>query len=477
MQPPGETGRRYYVPPASATGPTSRPELSALEMIRPGDEVAVVWSGDPKRMIQSIRLIRRAAEEPAAATPQPEPARPAAPVAAAAEPAVVPTVAAGTSASEQANALIDDAVAFANRLLELPIYALLGVAVFAGIVVLMYSRRLDHLDRPRAARRMRWMLFVIGLFYVFVVLDRKLANLQAQMNALRQEMGERKLADLNQHAATPAAATTTDKTYLFDLATAQSAMEKTFKSVTLRPAVYDAATNVVQIQIGDPLVKAFLAVIDLKNPQVEIRLGTTVDKKRLTTAFAKENDCTVAINGEAGQSPAMNSGFGPWRGHMVYRGQVISEEQPGNPRPFLSFDAGNHAAYRPQVAADRSLPANVPNVIWGRLDAVVSGVVQTADERFRQPRTAMGVSQDGTKLFLLVIDGRQPRYSTGMTRAEVGHTLKAFGAYDGMLCDEGGSSCIYLKQFGGIANIPSDNAGTERPTYTHFGITLKARMN
>ena len=42
--------------------------------------------------------------------------------------------------------------------------------------------------------------------------------------------------------------------------------------------------------------------------------------------------------------------------------------------------------------------------------------------------------------------------------------------------DEGGSSCIYLKKFGGIVNSPSDNAGEERPTYTHFGIHLRERQ-
>ncbi len=61
----------------------------------------------------------------------------------------------------------------------------------------------------------------------------------------------------------------------------------------------------------------------------------------------------------------------------------------------------------------------------------------------------------------------------GFTRAEAGNLLKAFGAYNGMLCDEGGSSCMYLKRLGGICNIPSDSRGRERPTYTHFGIALR----
>ena len=82
----------------------------------------------------------------------------------------------------------------------------------------------------------------------------------------------------------------------------------------------------------------------------------------------------------------------------------------------------------------------------------------------------MGISADGTKLILMVADGRQQNYSVGLMRTEVGQVLKAFGASNGMLCDEGGSSCMYMAPFG-IGNSPSD--GQERVTYTHFGVVVK----
>ena len=62
----------------------------------------------------------------------------------------------------------------------------------------------------------------------------------------------------------------------------------------------------------------------------------------------------------------------------------------------------------------------------------------------------------------------------GCTRSEAGWLLKAFGATDGMLCDEGGSSCMYVEWLGGICNSPCDFQGSERPTYTHFGISVNA---
>ena len=42
-----------------------------------------------------------------------------------------------------------------------------------------------------------------------------------------------------------------------------------------------------------------------------------------------------------------------------------------------------------------------------------------------------------------------------------------------MLCDEGGSSCMYLQSTDSIVNTPSDQQGRERPTYTHFGISIQ----
>ena len=125
------------------------------------------------------------------------------------------------------------------------------------------------------------------------------------------------------------------------------------------------------------------------------------------------------------------------------------------------------------VFTNRSVSPTAFNAIWGRSDLLVEGEIRGSDFVNRQPRTAMAISQDGTRLFLMVADGRQAGYSGGMTLPAVGQFLKAFGAYNAMGCDEGGSSCIYLKKFGSIVNSPSDNYGQERPTYTHFGIHLR----
>lgn len=79
----------------------------------------------------------------------------------------------------------------------------------------------------------------------------------------------------------------------------------------------------------------------------------------------------------------------------------------------------------------------------------------------RQPRTAMGVTEDG-KLLILVCDGRGMGGSAGMTLQEVAAKLKSLGAVDAMNFDGGGSSQIVGFE-GKILNRPSDaGAGSEQ---------------
>ncbi|GBD93158.1 hypothetical protein BMS3Abin05_00741 [bacterium BMS3Abin05] len=78
----------------------------------------------------------------------------------------------------------------------------------------------------------------------------------------------------------------------------------------------------------------------------------------------------------------------------------------------------------------------------------------------RHPRTAIGISRDRRKLIWMVVDGRQPGYSVGMTLRELADFLKKQGAYDAINLDGGGSSTMIVR--GKLVNHPSDAAG-ERP--------------
>lgn len=78
----------------------------------------------------------------------------------------------------------------------------------------------------------------------------------------------------------------------------------------------------------------------------------------------------------------------------------------------------------------------------------------------RHPRTAVGVRSNGAWLFV-VVDGRQPKVSKGMTLAELAALMKSLGCSDALNLDGGGSTTLYLR--GRVVNSPSDTGNRERP--------------
>ena len=68
-----------------------------------------------------------------------------------------------------------------------------------------------------------------------------------------------------------------------------------------------------------------------------------------------------------------------------------------------------------------------------------------------EPRTALGYNAD--KLFLVVADGRQPKYSTGLTLHELASILIELGATEAINLDGGSSSTFVVNDT--VVNKPS----------------------
>lgn len=73
----------------------------------------------------------------------------------------------------------------------------------------------------------------------------------------------------------------------------------------------------------------------------------------------------------------------------------------------------------------------------------------------RNPRTGVGTTPDG-KILMVAVDGRQPRYSVGMTLAEFTDLFLSLGADYALNLDGGGSTTIVTN--GNVRNRPSDGA-------------------
>lgn len=99
-------------------------------------------------------------------------------------------------------------------------------------------------------------------------------------------------------------------------------------------------------------------------------------------------------------------------------------------------------------------------------NAVSDGTIITG----RQPRTALGISEDGNTIILLVVDGRGT--SIGATQSEMVELMKEYGAYNAMHLDGGGSSTMVVETAEedslSVKNEPSD--GSPRKIMTALGI-------
>lgn len=110
------------------------------------------------------------------------------------------------------------------------------------------------------------------------------------------------------------------------------------------------------------------------------------------------------------------------------------------------------------LALDKNL---IAEAVSGRQMLLNDGVAQS-DDTHLEPRTAVGVTKSGKRLFILVGDGRRKEYSNGLSYADMAQIFKSLGAYDALNLDGGGSSSFCLSvgdgKFAPI-NRPSDRAG------------------
>ena len=80
----------------------------------------------------------------------------------------------------------------------------------------------------------------------------------------------------------------------------------------------------------------------------------------------------------------------------------------------------------------------------------------------RHPRTAVGISRDGKKLFMVTVDGRQPQISIGQSLQELGRYMAKLGCWKAINLDGGGSTSMIVR--GEVVNKPSDRTGPRTVT-------------
>lgn len=135
-------------------------------------------------------------------------------------------------------------------------------------------------------------------------------------------------------------------------------------------------------------------------------------------------------------------------------------------KTLYQLQIGEKVSVKAYLIPERGNPVwkEISFLIQGGPTLIENGEIVNYDEGFNEnlifkkhPRTIIGETMDGN-LILMVIDGRNPIRSEGLTIEELKSLLKRLGLKNALNLDGGGSTTLYLK--GKIYNTPSD--GRER---------------
>lgn len=200
-----------------------------------------------------------------------------------------------------------------------------------------------------------------------------------------------------------------------------------------------------------------------------------------TSEFLKRHRLQLAINGDFFK-PFWSKG--PWnyypkhgdrvytRGLSVHQGQVITPAVWNRPSLYISRD-GSPSFQEPKGGAYYAVSGEsiyLRNGKWA---------LKTPDKSFwrgsKFPRSSLGLSADGKTLFMIVVDGRQPGYSEGLTVREMADIVSRHGVDTALDLDGGGSETLVMEGKDGepeLLNCPIDNwiPDRERPVANQLGL-------
>ena len=228
-----------------------------------------------------------------------------------------------------------------------------------------------------------------------------------------------------------------------------------------------------------PLVVS-IARVDLRQPGAEIVLSEPASDGKYaaetTEAFARAQGVAVAINshffypfesnnpvdyyphgGDPVQAIGIAAADGTLHGGQAWRGATVHFDR--EPRGVLGLPDRRDALW---------------DAVTGRNILIADGQVEHPEGSGLAPRVGLGLADDGRTLVLVVVDGRQPGYSEGMTIAELADLMHALGADDAIELDGGGSATLVVRDDGelDVLNCPIHTRipGRMRPVASHIGV-------
>jgi exopolysaccharide biosynthesis protein len=196
---------------------------------------------------------------------------------------------------------------------------------------------------------------------------------------------------------------------------------------------------------------------------------------RTTAQFMKDFKVQIAINGDGFTYPkGVPNKCGPGTDPVKPNGLAISGGTTYNTGGAETTFYVN----RKNLATINIPPGNAMQAISGDRLLVARGKpVAGLDTTLLNPRSALGLSQNGRRLILMVVDGRQPGYSEGVYFTELASLMIYYGAYTAMNLDGGGSSAMVVQgadKLPLVLNSPIDSLvqGKQRAVANHLGLFI-----
>ncbi len=250
----------------------------------------------------------------------------------------------------------------------------------------------------------------------------------------------------------------------------------------LRQKLFNGVTYTRTVRWSPRPLMIHAITIDLKAGGIHFLVTPPDDKgsdqplrARTTSEFLQQYRAQVAINGD---------GFSPWWSntpldYYPHAGDPVSPRgttASGGKVYWTSHDQVPTLYITSRNAFSFDASAKPYNAISGeRLLLMGGNLIPDLDNTALQPRSAVGYSKNGRYLYLVVVDGRQPLYSEGMTVKELAEFMGSIGAYYAMNLDGGGSSTLVVQAANGqprVLNSPIDLRipGRERPVANHLAV-------
>lgn len=225
----------------------------------------------------------------------------------------------------------------------------------------------------------------------------------------------------------------------------------------LAPGVKE--TKIFYLNYSDKPMALYLLEVDLNDPRITIKAGTPNNSNTYGTQTVSDiartqdsvgNIVIAAVNGDYFKSTGEPQS-------IIFKNGIALKPlyKLCDLCTFLAIDCLGKPGINSKF--DTIDSTRIKEAVGGYHWLVKDSLRISQGDPSIEPRTAVGITKDNI-VYFVVVDGRQPVYSNGMSFAQLSLLFSALGVKDAINMDGGGSSTMVVKEgtVWAVKNKPSD---------------------